>query len=92
MGLADLFSSIVSTVYADAPEEKEEQSSAAEEPAEEPAAEAEEEEEEPEDVRCVTMSDASFNSTYRCSDYARAAGAMQAVCEVCCRYCCLCAL
>ena len=66
MGLADLFSSIVSTVYADAPEEKEEKAASAEEPteepteepAEEPAAEAEEEEE-PEDVRPVVRSDAS---------------------------------
>ena len=60
MGLADFFSSMVSTVYADAPEEKEEQAAPAEEDAEEPAAEAEEEEEEPEDVCPTASSDASL--------------------------------
>ena len=53
MSLSSFFSSFVSTVYADAPAEKEEQKPAEEAPAEEePAAEEEEEEEEPEDV-CV---------------------------------------
>ena len=56
MALTDLWSSLLSTVHADAPEEKEEakEEEAAEEPTEEAAAE-EEEEEEPEDVRNRTI-------------------------------------